>query len=119
MERRAHERYEVQFETRVTVLGNDQGHSAFGHISDISATGLSVNLPFQLAAGDMVELELADSTLYGQVVYSNPDYSSFRTGIEASRVMLGSTNLASILQRILMEQMPSIQGLQTAEPTFG
>jgi hypothetical protein len=117
MERRVEERYEVQFETKVTVLG-DHGHSAFGRISDISKTGISVSLPFQLAEGDMVEMEMADSTLYGQVVYANPEYSSFRTGIEASRVLLGTTDLSSILQKVLMEKMPLIPGLVPSE-TFG
>jgi hypothetical protein len=123
MERRADERFEVQFETRVTVLSNER-HSALGRVTDISNSGISVDLPFQLAAGDLVELEMADSTLYGQVVYSNAVYSNaaysnkdsslFRTGIEASRVLLGGTELSSILQRVLLEALPEMPGLETA-----
>lgn len=118
MERRADERFKLQFETRVTVL-SDQRQSALGRVSDISNTGISVDLPFQLAPGDVVELEMADSTLYGHVIYSLPDNSIFRTGIEASRVLLGATNLSSILQRVLMEAMPQMPGLATFEAHFG
>jgi hypothetical protein len=78
-----------------------------------------VVLPFRLTAGDLVELELADSTLYGHVVYSHPDNSSFRTGIEASRVLLGATNLSGILQRVLMEAVPETPGLVPFEAHFG
>jgi hypothetical protein len=70
----------------VTVAG-DRGQSAVGRVSNISNSGISVALPFQLAAGEMVEIEIADSTLYGHVIYSRPDGALIRTGIEASRVM--------------------------------
>ena len=91
-----------------------------GHVSDISNSGISVVLPFQMAAGDLVELEMADSTLYGNVIYSNPgDNSSFRTGIEASRVLLGSTDLSSILQRVLMEAVPKMPGLLPSDAYVG
>ncbi len=87
-------------------------------VTDISNSGISVDLPFQTVAGDLVELEMADSTLYGQVVYSNVVYSNkesslFRTGIEASRVLLGGTELSSILQRVLMDAVPEMPGLET------
>jgi hypothetical protein len=118
MERRVDERFRVQFETKVTVL-SDQGQSAFGRVSDISDSGISVDLPFLLAAGDMVQLEMADSTLYGYVIYSTPNDALFRTGIEASRVLLGATNLSGILQRVLMEAVPETPGLVPFEAHFG
>ena len=118
MERRADERFKVQFETRVTVLGT-QTQSSFGRVSDISNSGISVELPFPLAAGDKVELEMADSTIYGQVIYSHPDDSLFRVGIEASRVLLGATNLSGILERVLLESAPEMPGLVAAEAHFG
>jgi hypothetical protein len=113
MERRVDERYQVQFEVRVTATG-DRRHSAVGRVSDISKSGISVGLPFQLAADEMVEIEIADSTLYGHVIYSQPDNELFRTGIEASRVVLGATGLANILQRVLLENLPEIPGLEPA-----
>jgi len=118
MERRADERYQVQFEARVTAA-TDPSHSGVGRVSDISNSGISVGLPFQLAAGETVEIEIADSTLYGHVIYSQPENSLFRTGIEAIRVVLGPTGLSSLLQRVLMETMPEIPGLEPTEAQLG
>lgn len=112
MERRSDERYQVQFGARVTALG-DRARSALGRVTNISNSGISVGLPFQLAAGEMVEIEIADSTLYGHVIYSRPDESLFHTGIEANRVALGATGVSSVLRRILTETLPGIPGLET------
>lgn len=117
MERRADERHQVQFEARVTMVG-DRERSAVGHVSDISNSGISVGLPFQLETGDVVQIEIADSMLSGHVIYSiysRPDDSLFRTGIEVSQVLLGATGLSRLLQRVLMETMPEIPGLEPAE----
>jgi hypothetical protein len=118
MERRTNARFEVQFEARVTVA-SDRSHSVFGRVSDISSSGLCVVLPFQLAAADTVEIEIADSLLLGRVIYSTPNNSLFRTGIEATRVVLGATDLSSLLQRILSETLPEIPGLESTEAHFG
>lgn len=108
MERRAEERFEVQFEAKVTA----KSQSAIGRVSNISESGISVDLPFQLTPGDPVQLDMADSTIFGQVVYSQPGEGSFRTGIQATRVALGSTSLSGFLQRVLMENMPSVPGIE-------
>jgi len=108
MERRTEERYEVRFETKVTATGQ----AALGRVSNISSSGISVDLPFQLAAGEAVQLEMADSTIYGHVIYSQPLDEAFRTGIHASRVALGGTSLSSLLQKTLLESMPLVPGLE-------
>jgi PilZ domain len=108
MERRREERYEVRFETKVSV----RGQAVLGRVSNISESGISVDLPFQLSAGDMAQLELADSTIYGHVVYSDKEGDYFRTGIHASRVALGRTSLSGLLQRVLMETLPLTPGVE-------
>jgi hypothetical protein len=118
MERRSEERHEVRFETKVTPV-NDRSRTVLCRLSNISESGISVDLPFQLASGDAVELELADSTLYGQVVYSKPEDSAFRTGIRASRVALGGTGLSTILQRVLIKNLPLTLGLEPTEVRLG
>jgi hypothetical protein len=118
MERRFDERHEVQFGATVTVAG-EQRHSAVGRVSDISKSGLSVGLPFQLKPGEMVEIEMADSTLYGLVIYSRRDNSVFHTGIELIQVLLGETGVASVLKRVLMETLPEISGLEPTEAHLG
>lgn len=85
--------------------------SAFGTVSDISKAGLSVMIPTPMAPGDLVELEMADSVLAGHVIYSTPDTTLFRTGIEIDRIRLGSSDLSNLLQRTLNEAMPGTPGL--------
>jgi hypothetical protein len=112
MERRLHPRARVQFETRVTSLRTKQ--SGLGRTSDISESGISVVQPLQLAAGDFVELEMADSTLTGRVTYSNPEGIDFRLGIDVQRVQLGDSSLSSLLQQTLWETMPTLPGVEYA-----
>lgn len=108
MERRTEIRYEVRFEARATAMGQ----STLARVTDISESGISLNLPFPLSPGDPVELEMADSTVFGHVVYSTPENSTFRTGIRANRVALGDKGLSSVLQRVLMDTMPLIPGVE-------
>lgn len=102
----------------MTAVGK-QRRSALGRVSNISETGISVDLPFELTAGDTVELEMADSTVYGHVIYAIAEDSSFRTGIQASRVALGATGLSTVLQKVLMETLPLIPGLEPSEIRLG
>lgn len=115
MERRQQERYQVRFETKVTA----NGRTAPGRVSNISKSGISIDLPFQLAPGEPVELEMADSTVYGHVIYCNNEGDHFHTGILASRVALGGTSLSSLLQRVLMETLPLTPGLERTELYLG
>ena len=90
-----------------------------GRVSDISKSGISVVLPLQLAAGDLVNLEMADSRLAGRVIYSNPENTMFRVGIEVDRIDLGDSDLANLLQRTLRDSIPGMPGLETSEAHFG
>ncbi|HXP84425.1 MAG TPA: hypothetical protein VN841_06880 [Bryobacteraceae bacterium] len=65
-----------------------------------------------------MEIEIADSLLIGRVIYSTASNSLFRTGIEATRVALGATVLAGLLQRILMETLPEVPGIEATEAQF-
>ena len=118
MERRLHERVTVRFEAKVTELNNLK-LSACGMVSDISEAGICVAIPLQLAPGDLVQLEMADSVLRGHVVYSRSESSLFRTGIEVERVRLGATEISQLLQRTLSEAMPGAPGLDRSETYIG
>jgi hypothetical protein len=117
MERRLHQRYQVQYEARVTKRG--QRESSRGRVLDISQTGMSVDLPVQLAPGDAVQLEMADSVVTARVAHSTPDGAGYRTGIEVIRVTLGATDLSYLLQRTLLEVMPTTLGLETVDSQCG
>ena len=113
MDRRLHQRVAVQFEARVTTSKNPDGFRTI--VSDISPSGVCLALPIQFAPGEPVRVEMADSTLSGNVIYSNPESSSFRTGIEVKQVELGSTDLSHLLQRTLTEILPETAGLEPIE----
>jgi hypothetical protein len=117
MERRLHPRVTVQFEAKVSKINNLE-HSACGHVSDISNAGISVAIPMRLAAGELVQVEIADSVLTGHVVYSKQESSLFRIGIEIEQIRLGTTELANFLQRTLNETMPETPGLERPEPVI-
>jgi hypothetical protein len=107
-------RYE--FEVRVYVPG--QARSSFGRTSEIAGSGVTVVSPMELAPGEAVELEMADSVLQGDVVCSQAHGSLFCTLIQIRRVSLGATELSRILQRVLLKALPELPGLESLEPEF-
>ena len=86
---------------------------------DMSKAGVSALLPLPFAPADLVQLEVADSVLLGRVVYSNPEGSQFRIGIEVHRVKLGDSDVSNFLQDTLRETMPSTPGVEHSEIYLG
>jgi hypothetical protein len=113
MDRRAHQRVKVQFEAIVKNVST--GLTASGTVSDISPSGICVAMPIQLATGELITLEMADSLLSGSVAYSESENSEFRTVIEIKKVSLGTTDLSHLLQRILIDTIPCTPGLEYSE----
>ena len=118
MDRRLYPRTQVRFEVKVTNSARHE-QSSLGQIYDMSENGLSVVLPLPFVSGELVELEIADSFLAGCVIYSNPENSLFRIGIEIQKVQLGNSDLSNLLQRTLMEAMPSVPGVEQTETQLG
>jgi PilZ domain len=119
MERRQHERFRVQFEVRVTRL-DEEKQAVLGRVTDASNSGLSIVLPLDLAPRDLVQLEMADSVLYAHVIHcasegSGAEGAEFRIGVEVERVLLGTTELASLLKKTLIDVMPDTKGLEQSE----
>jgi len=100
MDSRLFERHAAHFHLTVTRVAPREP-SMRGRVYDISKAGICAVLPRQLAPGDLVELEMADSLLFGHVIFCNPQSAEFRTGIEVERVLLGDTDLSRILQNLL------------------
>jgi hypothetical protein len=84
-----------------------------GEVTDISNSGVCIKAPFELATGDVVQLEIADSTLFGFVVYANPEGTAFRAGVEVQRVLMGGSDLARLLQMELRRALPGVPGVLT------
>ena len=110
MDRRFYGRFLTSLEVQVTSLSNPAS-SASGRVSDVSISGIRVELSHQLAPGEIVRLDLADSSLFGHVRYSNPPGPPFLSGIEVERVLLGTSDSAQLLQKTLNQEMPGMPGL--------
>src|ERR1700748_3851584 len=111
MDRRLHPGTQVYFEAKV-MNRKTRAHSAIGEICDIPEKGISIMLPLLFEPADVVEIETADSVLVGRVAYANAEASLFRTGIEIQNVQLGNSDLSNLLQRTLMESMPTVPGVE-------
>jgi len=107
MDRRLAERHPAHFHAIVTpVARRDQPMRGLVH--DISTGGICAILPLQLAPGDQVQLEMADSLLFGHIIFCNQESGEFRTGIEVERVLLGNTDLSNVLQTVLATHLPAL-----------
>jgi hypothetical protein len=70
---------------------------------DISNSGVAVSAPLELAPGAAVQLEIADSVMFGFIVHCAPQNGEFRMGIEVQRVLLGGSDLSRLLQSVLQD----------------
>jgi hypothetical protein len=137
MDRRLHDRTQVAFQVRVTLISNS-AFSAEGEAIDMSRSGIGVSLPIQFPSGSLVQLDIADSVLYGFVAYARslppsastsfarnkvwigasesneggdglPERSFYHTGIEVVEVLIGSSGLSQLLKTTFEETMPNVQ----------
>jgi hypothetical protein len=106
MDRRLQERIPAQFHATVTRVAPRE-RPMRGRVDNVSKAGVCVVLPRQLAPGDLVELDMADSLLFGHVVFCNPQPGEYRTGIEIERVLLGETDLSQLLNDLLATESPA------------
>jgi|SRR5580704_14109893 hypothetical protein len=100
MDRRFNQRISSDLPVRLTHL--DDGSECGGQLQDISESGVSSVFAQSLAPGAIVKLEILGLTLYGHVVYSNPDDEGFRTGIFIEPALLDSTNVIELVKNYLI-----------------
>lgn len=112
MERRYDHRLPTDLDVGVTRL-TQPARSGHGQLADISNSGVCVIAPFELAAGDIVQLEVADSNLFGFVVHATPEGTAFRVGIEIQRVLIGGSELSRVLHVALRRVLPGVPGVLT------
>src|ERR1700689_896766 len=99
MDRRSNQPISSNLPVRLTHL--DDGSDCAGQLQDISESGVSSVFTQPLAPGAIVKLEILGLTLYGHVVYSNPDEDGFRTGIYIEPALLDSTNVIELVKNYL------------------
>jgi hypothetical protein len=110
VDRRFDPRYVTDLDVHVTKLTHP-AWSGHGQIADISHSGICVTAPFELAAGDVVHLEIDDSNLFGFVVHASAEGAGFRAGIEIQRVLLGGSDLSRVLTQTLRQVLPGVPGV--------
>ena len=110
MDRRYDPRYFSEIDVRVTDLANPE-RAGGARMTDISESGMGVTAPFELAEGDIVQLDVEDSTLFGIVVHAGRDDSGWRAGIEIQRVLMGGSDASRVLQVALRQMLPHIPGV--------
>jgi hypothetical protein len=116
VERRLDHRFLSDLDVVVTRLTHPSW-SGFGQITDISKSGLRVSAPFELAEGDIVQIEVADSNLFGFVVHASVDGALFRAGIEIQRVLIGGSDHAKVLHLALRQVLPAVPGVLAGQFT--
>jgi len=110
VERRLDHRFPADLDVQVTRLTHP-AWSGFGRIADISNSGVCVKAPFELVAGDVVQIEVADSNLFGFVVHASLEGTCFRAGIEIQRVLMGGSDLSKVLHLALRQALPDVPGV--------
>lgn len=110
MDRRYDHRYFTDAQIAVTTL-DEPRRSGSGRMTDLSNNGMSVLVPIDLAAGDIVQLQIEDSTLFGFVMHSIREGASCRAGIELQRVLIGGSDLSKVLGGALRQVLPALPGV--------
>ena len=100
MDRRFHQRHSTDLPVLLTQL--DGNAEVTGQLEDISDSGICSLFPEPLEPGAIVKLEILGLTLYGHIVYSNPDDAVFRTGIFVEPALLDSSNITELVQNYLI-----------------
>ena len=99
MDRRFNQRISTDLRVLLTRL-DDDGESA-GQLEDISDSGICSFFKEPLTPGTIVKLEILGLTLFGHVVYSNPEDNAFRTGIYVEPALLDSSNITEIVREFI------------------
>ena len=100
MDRRFHQRFSTDLPVTLTRLDDD--FVLIGQLEDISDSGICSLFPGSLEPGAVVKLEILGLTLYGHIVYSNPDGGTFRTGVFVEPALLDSSNITELVQNYII-----------------
>jgi hypothetical protein len=100
MDRRFNQRISSDLPVRLTQL--DDGVELSGQVQDISDSGICGLFSQPLPPGALVKLEILGLTLYGDIVYSNPEDDMFRTGIFVEPALLDSSNITELVKSYLV-----------------
>jgi hypothetical protein len=100
MDRRFNQRHLTDLPVGITQL--DDGLESAGQLLDISESGICSMVKAALTPGAIVRLDVLGLTLYGHVVYSNPEDDGFRTGVFVEPALLDSSNITELVKNFLI-----------------
>ena len=99
LDRRFNQRITTDLPVLLTQL--DDSVELEGQLQDISDSGICSLFKQSVAPGAVVKLEILGLSLYGHIVYSNPDDDGFRTGVFVEPALLDSSNITELVRRHL------------------
>jgi hypothetical protein len=96
-------RYETRLPSNlpVTIVQLEDGDRIVGSLVDISESGICASLPVAIDPGTTVEVSVLEISLFGEIVYSQPEADGFRTGVYVEQVLLETSNVSSIVRSYL------------------
>jgi hypothetical protein len=109
MEQRREPRFRTGQTITLTLLG-DKDTEVSARITNYSANGLGLELPFAVTPGTAVKITLEDAIMLGELVYSHPQGKLHYAGLHLEQTMTGLAELARIVQAFEDLQM------QTSDP---
>jgi hypothetical protein len=99
MDRRRNERFEVDQEVSVTLLG-DRELTMPGKLVNLSGRGLGLEVREPLAAGSAVKIDSGDNLFVGEVVYCKPSGARFQAGIELQEAIRNVSGLRELMEQL-------------------
>ena len=105
MDSRLYDRLTLNLPAQITNLTRDEG-PVDGELIDISASGVCVRAASPVAPGDLVRVDFSDGSLFGQIVYANPESPTLRCGVEVFDVLLGMSDLSRLIEQTLKSRGP-------------
>ncbi len=102
MNQRLHERIHVELEASVIDL-TLEGKSEGCRVLDVSRGGVCIQLPAPVPLGNVVRVDCVEGSFFGQVIHSTADASGFRIGVEVFNVLMGSSDLARLIERTVSQ----------------
>ena len=100
MESRHEPRFETDQEVVITVLG-DGGMVLKGRITNFSGKGLCVFSPQALPAGKALKIELNDTLMLGEVIYSRGEEGGYQVGVALDQALYHTRDLAALAESLL------------------
>lgn len=110
MERRLDPRWPANLDCILTDL-NDPQRCAHARVIDVSRSGIRVRAAVPFASGTVLKLNVADCSLFGEVIHAGQNLDTFEIGVEIVRVLIGDSDLARLLNTILAESDMPVAGI--------